>query len=110
MEEESMAMTINTIVLQITEVASKEIAAQVITAITPHVANLFQITESMKTNVEGLEQLQTSETLNPTLLTMEVTMDRVEDTTDVVLSSIDNIKGIISMLTPSTLPRNQLKN
>ncbi|KAF9233875.1 hypothetical protein BU15DRAFT_79667 [Melanogaster broomeanus] len=95
MEEESMAMTINAITPEIKEAASKEIAAQVITAIAPHVPNMLQISESMKANMEGLEQIQASETLKPTLSTMEVTMERVEDAVDAVLSSIDDINHII---------------
>ncbi|KAF9231099.1 hypothetical protein BU15DRAFT_82830 [Melanogaster broomeanus] len=104
LEEEATFKIALAVTSYISEQASKEIASQVITAISPHIANLFQTAEMMAENIEGTKQIQQAisdaQELEKTP-TMSFHIDRVEDAADAVLSSLEDIKNIITLLSPS---------
>ncbi|KAF9231250.1 hypothetical protein BU15DRAFT_56398 [Melanogaster broomeanus] len=58
LEDETTSKIASTVTSHISETAPKEIASQVITAISPHIANLFKATEMIQENLEEIKQMR----------------------------------------------------
>ncbi|KIJ11401.1 hypothetical protein PAXINDRAFT_157320 [Paxillus involutus ATCC 200175] len=100
LEDDAASQIAAIMTAHITDLASKEIASQVITAIAPHV---LKTSESLHENVEEIKQLQTSisSNSNPNAINIQVSIERVEEATDAILSSLEDVKNVVTLLNPS---------
>ncbi|KAF9232848.1 hypothetical protein BU15DRAFT_80763 [Melanogaster broomeanus] len=100
--EEDVTSRIATIVTShISDLASKEITSHVIRAIAPHVANILTTSEALHENVEEIKKLHSSLSSNPNADDIDISIGRVEEATDAVLSSLEDVKNVVTLLNPS---------
>ncbi|KIK91275.1 hypothetical protein PAXRUDRAFT_13868 [Paxillus rubicundulus Ve08.2h10] len=75
--------------------------AQVIRATFAHVANMLQLTDMLNTNTKELEDLYMSSKTNTEASAANDSPTRVEEAADAILSSLEDVKNSIALLTPS---------
>lgn len=85
---------------QIKSTTAKELSNHIVSAISPHIANIFQSVESINNKANKLNNNQKAfmDVLTPDSL--EATIGWAKDAANAVSSSVNNIKNAIELLTP----------
>ncbi|KIJ10222.1 hypothetical protein PAXINDRAFT_16731 [Paxillus involutus ATCC 200175] len=97
-EQEALKMA-TAIATHIKEKTSGEITSHVITAITPHMASMLITAEHLDTNTKNMENILEAHQHAPT--DIDNKLERIENAADAILSSFEDIKDAISLLSPS---------
>ncbi|KIK95903.1 hypothetical protein PAXRUDRAFT_139684, partial [Paxillus rubicundulus Ve08.2h10] len=100
-EEAEESRTLTEISNKVMETMSEKVASQVITALAPHVANMLQALDLLGTRINEIDQLQTTLSSNWNTQLAEASLQRTEEAADAILSSLEDIKNIVALLTPS---------
>ncbi|KIK73036.1 hypothetical protein PAXRUDRAFT_21301 [Paxillus rubicundulus Ve08.2h10] len=92
LENQAASKNAKLITSHITTQALKDIAAQVITAISLHIANMLITSESMTSRIKDLEKLQSDMKANAESTGPIASVERAEEAADAILSSLEDVK------------------
>ncbi|KIJ61044.1 hypothetical protein HYDPIDRAFT_169927 [Hydnomerulius pinastri MD-312] len=101
LEGEVTSHTATAVISHISESVTKEVTQHVVGAISLQMAKILQASESLNSNIKGFEQLQAAVTACPEIDGLGASVERAEEAADAVLSSLEDVKNTIALLTPS---------
>ncbi|KIK77857.1 hypothetical protein PAXRUDRAFT_28736 [Paxillus rubicundulus Ve08.2h10] len=110
LEAEATSKTAQSITTFLATNTTEVTAAQVITAITPHVASILQASETLNANIQRIERIQTAISINTKGSKIKALATRAEEAVDAVASSLEDTKNAITLLTPSLDATQQCTN
>ncbi|KAF9245443.1 hypothetical protein BU15DRAFT_71192 [Melanogaster broomeanus] len=109
LEEESTSKIATSVTAHLQDQTSKAIVTQVISAISPHIANILTTSDSLKENLEDIKQIHGN--LSPALNTVLTRLDEVESSFTLLKPSLDAAQTCLDNVTskakgiPTSAPR-----